>query len=165
MGWGDRVEPESLGTAWKWQHVPKTGRLVFRVLTEGWLWYDAHYIRPGYVRCVKGNCPWCERGSRPQKRMIIGGRALGRRGRWGLELPEGAGLLVQEIWDLRGGIRGVTLTIRKEGQYGKGETRIDEESPGSERDPEWVDGKELVSWVEKQDFWKGWQSPDESEKT
>lgn len=161
---GERIEAAGRGDSFKWAHVPRSGRLEFMVAVDGWAWYRAHYLGRGYVRCQGKDCPWCDRQMPILRRMVLGGKIDGKQGQWCVELPEGAGAMVQEISAVREGIRGVLLSIRREGQAGRGEITVRDMLPDVPKGPAFIDGRLLVAWLEKQDFWRGWTGPHESKE-
>lgn len=156
------VEPiVGQGGSFRWARVPRQGRLSFLVAVPGWQWYKAHFYGHGYVRCQGSECVWCERNLPKLNRMLLGGRIPEKRGQWALEIPEGAGGMVQEIAAARGGINGVMLEVRREGFAGRGEIQCRDALPDVPRGPDVIDPDDFLRWITKQSFWVGWTGPHE----
>jgi hypothetical protein len=131
LGWGDELQDERPRQGVVFLHVPAQGFLRCVVLSEEPTSYKGHYVAGAMRLCEGGDCPLCARGVGSQVRVVFAVWDLGLQASGLLELSAGAASELRELAEGAGALRGLPLSLFREGGHARGRVVVDRMSAGA----------------------------------
>lgn len=109
--------PDGMGREdqWTWFHCSPGEKLGLLILSEKPYGYAGHYVRGRMRNCAGEGCKTCERGIGKQARYVMSACRI-RDGKIGiLEVGRPAALMIRELAQGRGRLRGLAIQLEREG--------------------------------------------------